>query len=80
MDWQPFVSTTPAKIAYSVNTIFRSFLGWISNSLKRNISYVKVLFHLRGRSIKSQAAKLAEELGFSSTTFCPVSKWKEQGY
>ena len=28
----------------------------------------------------SQAAKLAEELGFKSTTFCPVSQWKEQGY
>ena len=28
----------------------------------------------------SQAAKLAEDLGFKSTTFCPVNKWKEQGY
>jgi rhodanese-related sulfurtransferase len=28
----------------------------------------------------SQAAKLAEELGFKSTTFCPVNQWKEQGY
>lgn len=28
----------------------------------------------------SQAAKLAEELGFRSTTFCPVNQWKEQGY
>jgi len=28
----------------------------------------------------SQAAKLAEELGFESTTFCPVNQWKEQGY
>ena len=28
----------------------------------------------------SQAAKLAEELGFKSTTFCPVNTWKEQGF
>jgi rhodanese-related sulfurtransferase len=28
----------------------------------------------------SQAAKLAEELGFKGTTFCPVNQWKEQGY
>ena len=30
--------------------------------------------------LSSQAAKLAEELGFQNTTFFPVSKWKEQGY
>ena len=23
---------------------------------------------------------LAEEMGFQSTVFCPISKWKEQGY
>ena len=28
----------------------------------------------------SQAAKLAEELGFKSTTFCPLNQWTEQGY
>jgi rhodanese-related sulfurtransferase len=28
----------------------------------------------------SQAAKLAEELGFKSSSFCPVNQWKEQGY
>jgi rhodanese-related sulfurtransferase len=28
----------------------------------------------------SQAAKLAEELGFKSTAFCPVDTWKGRGY
>jgi hypothetical protein len=30
--------------------------------------------------LSSQAAKLAEEQGFRSATFCPVDKWKEKGY
>jgi rhodanese-related sulfurtransferase len=28
----------------------------------------------------SQAAKLAEELGFKSSAFCPVNTWKGRGY
>jgi rhodanese-related sulfurtransferase len=27
----------------------------------------------------SQAAKIAEEAGFTATSFCPIMKWKEQG-
>lgn len=27
----------------------------------------------------SQAAKIAEQAGFKSTSFCPIVKWKEQG-
>lgn len=27
----------------------------------------------------SQAAKIAEAAGFTSTTFCPIMKWKEEG-
>jgi hypothetical protein len=63
-----------------VNTFFGAFLGWTSNALKRNISYVKYYFTWGPGVSSSQAAKLAEGLGFTSTTFCPVSKWKEQGY
>jgi hypothetical protein len=44
LDWQSFVSTTHTKIAYSANIFFGAFLGWIGNPLKRNISYVKLLF------------------------------------
>jgi rhodanese-related sulfurtransferase len=27
----------------------------------------------------SQAAKIAETAGFTSTTFCPIMKWKDEG-
>ena len=27
----------------------------------------------------SQAAKIAEEAGFKTTSFCPIMKWKEEG-
>jgi len=27
----------------------------------------------------SQAAKIAEQAGFTATSFCPIMKWKEQG-
>jgi hypothetical protein len=41
MDWQALVSTTAAKLAYSVNILLEALYGWINLPLKRNISYVK---------------------------------------
>ena len=39
-----------------------------------------LVFHLKyQRALRSQAAKLAEENGFKSATFCPINKWKEEG-
>jgi rhodanese-related sulfurtransferase len=39
-----------------------------------------VLVFACGRGPRSsQAAKIAEAAGFTSTTFCPIIKWKEEG-
>jgi rhodanese-related sulfurtransferase len=53
------------------------------NELEAHLKSVPKDTHLvftcgTGRT-SSQAAKLAEELGYKGTTFCPVNQWKEQG-
>jgi hypothetical protein len=30
--------------------------------------------------MSSQAAKLAEDQGYTATSFCPVESWKGEGY
>ena len=31
-------------------------------------------------TLSSQAAKLAEDQGYKTATFCPIQSWKDQGY
>lgn len=52
----------------------------LEEHLKKMPKDAELVFTCASGTRASQAAKLAEEYGFKSATFCPIDKWKEKGY
>ena len=67
-----FAETLPGAI----NIPFDELEGYLRNIPKDT----RLVFSCGTGRASSQAARLAEEHGFKSATFCPVNTWKEQGY
>jgi len=51
----------------------------IDEGLKKIPKDTVLVFACNRGPRSSQAAKIAEAAGFTSTTFCPIMKWKEEG-
>src|ERR1044071_6456842 len=51
----------------------------IDEGLKKIPKDMVLVFACNRGPRSSQAAKIAEAAGFTSTTFCPIMKWKEEG-
>ncbi|GEM_PF-1017520 len=51
----------------------------IDEGLKKIPKDTVLVFACNRGPRSSQAAKIAEAAGFTSTTFCPIMKWKENG-
>jgi rhodanese-related sulfurtransferase len=76
IDVRPPANFEKETIPGAINVPLEQLDGYL-----KNISKDTYIVFTWGTGVSSsQAAKLAEDLGFKSTTFCPVSKWKEQGY
>ena len=55
-------------------------LGRLEARLKDMPKDTLLVFVCTGGSRSSRAAKLAENAGFRSSTFCPIREWKERGF
>jgi rhodanese-related sulfurtransferase len=76
IDVRPAASFERETIPGAINVPFEQLESYLQTVPKDT----RIVFTWGTGASSSQAAKLAEDLGFTATTFCPVGKWKEQGY